>query len=90
MIEISSAAAYYNITLDSASRSYATGDRGEDVDLEANIYTCRNTIPVFGNNYVNADDNADSESPFSKTVILVQSVDDITVHRIQGSIIVAK
>lgn len=90
VVEISSAAAYYNITLDPVSRSYTIGDRGKDVDLEADIYTCRNTIPVFGNNYINADDNADTESPFSKTVILVQSVDDITVHRIQGSIIVAK
>ena len=86
VVEISSSAAYYYITLDSVSRSYTIGDRVEDVDLEANIYTCRNTIPVFGNNYVNAD----AELPFSKTVILVQSIDDITVHRIQGSIIVAK
>lgn len=85
-----------SIKLHPAEQSYTLGEVVKERTLLSTIETMQKNdtlgyyIAVFSNNYVDAASNADPEDSCDKTVLLVDSMDDIEAVRIKGTITINK
>lgn len=89
--EIEATAKRHYITLDVATESYTLGEAIEEILLTPQInglYSSDGTykIEIFGNNYINASDNADPNSDMSKKVTLVSNIEDVNFLRVTGEL----
>ena len=89
--EIASTGSRHYITLDAATVSYTLSEAIEEVALNAEIRALYSSngiykIEVFGNNYINAADNADPSNEMSKKVVLVSGIENVQFLRVTGSL----
>lgn len=95
-IEMNRTVQVIEIKLHPTEQSYTLGEVVEKGELTDDIKTMGGnetlgySMDVFSNNYITAADNANPESNSSKTVILVDSMDDIEAIRIKGTITIDK
>lgn len=93
-IEMNKTVQVIEIKLDSTEQSYTLGEvveQGELVNIESmNDGPSGYYIDIFSNNYINATENANPGNNYNKTVILVDSMDDLEAIRIKGTITINK
>lgn len=87
----------FSIKLHPTEQSYTLGEVvGERIGSLDTIETMSKSdtlgyyVGVFSNNYINAAENANPETIYNKTVLLVDSMDDIEAIRIKGTITINK
>lgn len=89
------------IKVSPAEQSYTLGEAIEKRELQTDIvetmqggYNSDNSsfyyIDIFSNNYIDVATNINQEDPSHKTVLLVESMDDIEAIRVTGTLTIEK